>query len=147
MSTLSSDQDLVWPNRYWPRMKLDKGLVLGARGGHGPIGYFVQALEEGKRVRFEFTRPRGFYGYHEFEVNAIDEHTTVVRHNLIMDAKGLAVLSWTLIYRPLHDALVEDALDKIDHHFSQEKKKTEWSVWVKILRWGARLSLFGLVRG
>ncbi len=42
MMTLSSDNDLVWPKEHWPGMKLDKGLVLGARGGHGPIGYFFE---------------------------------------------------------------------------------------------------------
>ncbi|MCF6348922.1 MAG: hypothetical protein L3J20_11585 [Flavobacteriaceae bacterium] len=34
----------------------------------------------------------------------------------------------------LHNAFMEDAFDKVENHFLTEKKETEWSIWVKILR-------------
>ena len=64
---LGSPQDRLWPPA-WPGMKLDRPLGPGARGGHGPIRYFVEGYEAGRSVRFRFTAPPGFDGWHGFEV-------------------------------------------------------------------------------
>ncbi len=45
------------------------------------------------------------------------------------------VLTWPLVIRWLHDALIEDAFDKTENHFLSQKKVTSWSAWVKFLRW------------
>jgi len=36
--------------------------------------------------------------------------------------------------RWLHDALLEDAFDKIENQLCNEEKKSEWTPWVRILR-------------
>jgi hypothetical protein len=93
-------------------MRLDKPLGLGATGGHGPIRYSVVAYEPGKKVTFEFISPRGFVGKHWFEVLGHGASGTMLRHTIEMSLVGSARLSWPVAIRPLHDALVEDALTK-----------------------------------
>ena len=34
---IASDNDPLWPSPAWPPIRLDRGLVTGSRGGHGPI--------------------------------------------------------------------------------------------------------------
>ncbi len=135
LATLAGEHDKVWPMEHWPRMKLDKGLVAGSKGGHGPIRYTVSKFEPGRIARFEFSGPKGFLGHHRFELSALGEDRTELKHVIEMKTSGIGTISWSLAYRWLHDALVEDALDKVENHFSKKKKKTEWSLWVKVLRW------------
>jgi hypothetical protein len=135
LDTLSSKDDQLWPYESWPRMKFDKPLQVGANGGHGPIRYFVEAYQPGKSIRFRFTAPKGFEGYHEFEVNEIDSSHAMLKHSLAMNATGLAILSWALAYRPLHDALLEDSLEKAEKSLGVSAERTGWSGWVKSLRW------------
>lgn len=92
-------------------MRLDRGLTAGAEGGHGPIGYVVDVVDPERTVRFRFTRPVGFAGHHTFEVEP-EAGGTVLRHELVMRVRGIARLTWPLVFRPLHDALIEDALDR-----------------------------------
>ncbi len=58
----------VWPSEDWPPMVLDRGLTVGSEGGHGMIGYSVDEYVPGQRVRFTFSAPPGFLGWHEFAV-------------------------------------------------------------------------------
>ena len=51
-----------------------------------------------------------------------------------MDASGKGLFIWFFAIKSLHDALIEDAFDKMENHFTEEKKKTNWSFWVKFLR-------------
>ena len=41
IDSLSSEEDCLWPNHSWPRMKFDRPLGIGADGGHirGQISY------------------------------------------------------------------------------------------------------------
>ncbi|MFF0445083.1 SRPBCC family protein [Streptomyces sp. NPDC004609] len=112
IDTLSSgDGDRLWPYRSWPRMRFDRALEAGAVGGHGPVRYTVTAYVPATWVRFAFTGPRGFHGFHEFAALAAGEGHTVLRHTLAMSLRGPARLTWPLVFRPLHDALLEDSLD------------------------------------
>ncbi|WP_232730403.1 hypothetical protein [Lacinutrix sp. Bg11-31] len=45
-----------------------------------------------------------------------------------------AMLLWIAVVRWLHDALIEDAFDKIENSHSEEKKVTKHSIWVHLLR-------------
>ena len=135
LDTVSSRNDLLWPHLDWPRMKFDKPLAVGAAGGHGPIRYRVEKYEPGKLVRFRFTGPNGFDGYHGFEVVEKENGITELRQTLKMHTHGLAVLSWPLMYRPLHDALIEDSLTCAEVQLGLESKISPWSTWVKLLRW------------
>ncbi|MFC0597994.1 SRPBCC family protein [Streptomyces palmae] len=112
IDALASDDDPLWPHRAWPRMRLHRGLRVGSRGGHGPIGYTVTAYVPGQWIRFRFSAPGGFEGFHEFTVVPEESGGTVLRHVLAMRLHGSARLSWPLAFRWLHDALLEECLDR-----------------------------------
>ncbi len=133
IDSLAASNDLLWPYERWPRMKFDQPLKVGATGGHGPIRYNVVAYTPGIHIRFQFTGPSGFNGYHEFKVTFSDS-VCVLRHTVEMTANGIALLTWPLIYRPLHDALIEDALTKAQQSLGQRPEFHRWSIWVKALR-------------
>ena len=52
-----------------------------------------------------------------------------------MKTHGVARLSWPLIFRPLHDALMEDALTCAEIRLGIEPSISKWTWWVKCLRW------------
>lgn len=134
LETLATKQDKIWPKEHWPKMKLDKGLTVGSTGGHGPIAYVVKQYLPNSLVTFEFLAPKGFSGIHQFELKALGEQHTEIKHVIDMKLSGLGLISWPVAIRWLHDALIEDAFDKIENQFSTEQKKTPWNLWVKILR-------------
>jgi hypothetical protein len=43
-------------------------------------------------------------------------------------------LSWPLIYRPLHDALLEDSLARAQHSLGLSPEIRGWSFWTRLLR-------------
>lgn len=133
IETLSSADDAIWPRR-WPPMRLDRGLEVGSRGGHGPIRYTVEAHEPGRRVRFRFERPRGLEGYHELSVRQGPDRAGEVIHVVEAQLRGWARLSWPLVFRPLHDALIEDALDNAQQVGGQAPTPARWSPYVRWLR-------------
>lgn len=110
LATLASDADQLWPADRWPSLRLDGPLAVGARGGHGPVRYRVESYEPSQHVRFRFERPRGFDGVHEFVVVVDEEASAQLVHVLKARMSGGARLTWPLVFRPLHDALIEDAL-------------------------------------
>lgn len=134
LDTLASADDRLWPHAAWPRMHLDGPLAVGARGGHGPIRYRVEQYEPGRSVRFRFEQPRGFEGYHALVVEARGANACSLRHELAMRTHGSALLSWPFVYRPLHDALLEDALDRAQRSLATLPRPAQWSWWVRVLR-------------
>lgn len=136
---LASEDDRLWPSSRWPRMRLDRPLQVGAAGGHGPIRYEVEAYEPGRIVRFRLQAPRGFDGFHAFEVVATGAERTTLRHVLEMTARGPALFTWPIVFRPLHDALVEDCLDSAARAVGEAPTLRRWSLGVRILRRGFRL--------
>lgn len=135
IDSLASAGDRLWPWDQWPRIQLDRPLRVGASGGHGPIRYFVEEYEPAVRVRFRFTAPAGFLGYHEFRVAATDAGQTRLTHAIVMRLAGVAWVAWPLLFRPLHDALLEDALDKAERELGGHGQPRPWSWWVVCLRW------------
>ena len=139
IDSLGERENPLWPRDSWPPMRFDRPLAIGAIGGHGPIRYVVEEYEPGRKIRFRFTRPRGFKGTHGFEVEKAAPQVVRVRHTLVMRLRGLARLSWPLAFRWLHDALVEDALDRAEASCRLTPiKKRKWSWWVRVLRRAAR---------
>ncbi len=139
IDALASPRDELWPAEQWPAMRLDRPLSVGARGGHGPIRYHVEDYVPGQLVRFRFEAPAGFDGYHEYLILRIAEADTVLRHSLLMQTTGPARLSWPLLYQPLHDALIEDSLDKANRSLRVEVPEPHrWSWRVRCLRAVAR---------
>lgn len=135
IDSLASKEDRLSPKHLWPRMEFDRPLGVGATGGHGPIRYFVEEHTPGKSIKFRFTGPKGFDGFHGFEIVRDPTQLPVLRHTLKMRTYGLAILSWPLVYRPLHDALIEDSLATAQVSLGLTPRIQAWSLWVKILRW------------
>lgn len=130
---LAGDDDRLWPHELWPAMRFDRPLSRGARGGHGPIGYRVADYAPGRSVRFAFTRPAGFHGHHEWVLQHVAGGREP-RHTLVMDTAGRAMLSWPLIWRPMHDAVIEDALHKAAATLGVAEPRVRWSWRVRALR-------------
>ncbi|WP_017597313.1 hypothetical protein, partial [Nocardiopsis lucentensis] len=132
---LSSPDDPLWPSRDWPAMRLDAPLAAGAVGGHGPVRYTVEEYVPGHWVRFRFQGPRGFDGFHEFTVRPDGSGGAVLSHLLAMRTHGAARLSWPLVFRWLHDALLEDCLDRAERAGTGTvRAPARWSPYVRLLR-------------
>lgn len=101
----------VWPADRWPALRLDRGLVPGSSGGHGPIRYSVQDVRP-DGLTFRFDPAMGVDGEHRFEVER-DGSDAVVRHTIDARLHGPMRLMWPVLIEPLHDALIEDALDGV----------------------------------
>ena len=125
-----------WPSR-WPPLVLDRPLGVGADGGHGPIRYQVVDYQPGRRAVFRFQEPTDLDGTHTFEVlPGARPGTAVLRHELIGRPSGLGLLSWTLLIRRLHDALLEDLLDRAGRTVGDPPARpARWSVLVRMTRW------------
>lgn len=152
---LASPDDRLWPGGQgrWPPMEFGAcaGPAEGARGGHGPVRYTVAAYVPGRWVRFRFTAPRGFHGFHEYTVHSAPETAdpgdeapgraqvpcggAVLRHTLVVRLRGAARLSWPLVFRRLHDAVLEDSLDRAEEHCTGAvARPARWSPYVRLLR-------------
>lgn len=134
LDRLASREDGIWPRDRWPAMRFDRPLGVGAVGGHGPVRYNVEDYQPGRSVRFRFTAPRGFLGTHGYE---IEERAgeTLLRHVLKMRTEGPALLTWPLMFRPMHDALIEDSLDRAERSLGREPARpNRWSARVRLLR-------------
>ncbi len=131
--TLASENDLFFATKIWPPMKLDKGLQIGSKGGHGPIKYHVVEYNPEEFIAFEFDL-KGFEGTHKFNILETNQNRTKLYHVIDMSTSGFSTIKWIFAIRWLHDALIEDTFDKVENHFSSIKKRSEWSIWVKLLR-------------
>ncbi|MCX4962211.1 SRPBCC family protein [Streptomyces virginiae] len=137
----AGDEDRLWPGRVWEPMEFDRPLAVGAVGGHGPVRYTVAAYVPGTWVRFAFTGPRGFHGFHEFAVLPVDAERTVLRHTLAMRVSGLARITWPLAFRSGHDAVLEDCLDRAELACTGTiAHPARWSPYVRFLRGLERLA-------
>ncbi len=134
LETLSTKDDRIWPYEKWPAMKFNKGLVEGSKGGRGPIRYSIEKYIPNKFIQFRFIKPTGFRGIHKFEIIGLEKGTTELTHTIDMDVAGKGLLIWIFAIRSLHNALLEDALNKVENQFLNEKRKVNWSIWVKFLR-------------
>jgi hypothetical protein len=134
LDSLSSKDDQLWPHERWPPMIFKKGLSEGAVGGHGPIKYSIQKYISGNTIEFKFIKPDGFKGIHKFDITEIDSEKTELKHTIKMSLSGKSIFTWYLAIKWLHDALLEDCMDKVENYFIEESKCTEWNLWVCLLR-------------
>ncbi len=133
--SLASQNDRIFPIEHWSKMKLFGAKKVGTKAGHGIIKYTISKYISGKIIQFEFTSPKGFKGHHKFELSAIDIDKTELTHVINMKTTGHGTFFWIFVIRWLHDALLEDCLDKVENHFLTTALKSKWSPWVEILRW------------
>ncbi len=134
LDSLASPTDRLWPGETWPRMRFDRPLAVGATGGHGPIRYSVEDHRPGVHVRFRFHGPKGFDGTHTYDVESVDATHATLTHSLVMQARGPARFTWPLLFRPLHDALIEDSLSKAERELGLPPTPSPWSSRVRLLR-------------
>ena len=134
LDSLASDDDRVWPIE-WPPVRFDGPLEVGASGGHGPIRYSVVIYEPGRVLECRFAPGLGLDGTHRLAVEPVDDNRTVLRHVLEGRLYGITRLTWPVAIRWLHDALLEDLLDRA--RLAVEGRvahPARWSPWVRVLR-------------
>lgn len=135
LDLLGTPDDLLWPTTTWPPVRFDRPLGVGADGGHGPVRYIVVGYEPGHRIRFKFTRPFPVDGYHELTVEDAGEDQCRLTHVLAARTHGAMRLGWPIGWRWLHDALLEDLLDRAEAATTGNvRQPARWSVWVRLLR-------------
>lgn len=132
---LAGDDDRLWPHDRWPAMRFEGGLREGNKGGHGPIRYWVIEYRPSRLARFRFTAPPGLIGEHRWELLGSGA-TVVLRHVLSGRTEGRMRWQWPLLFEPLHDALVEDALDHAVAEMSESAyQPARWPARARTLRW------------
>ena len=100
LETLGGPDDRLWPRDRWPAIKIDGGLVPGARGHHSFVRYTVAGAEPGRRVRFRFRDMPGMDGEHGFEVLPAGDGASVLRHVVDAEARGPLEWYWRTDRRP-----------------------------------------------
>jgi hypothetical protein len=135
LDTLGSSDDRFWPHENWPAIKLDRALQVGAVGGHGTEPYEVVLFAPAKHVRFEF-RGGHRHGFHEFTLQDSGDGHSLLRHTTQAQVPFSikAALFWYALIRPLHNALLEDLLDKVESQVGRLESPQVWSVAVRWLR-------------
>jgi len=135
LETLAGPDDQVWPGDVWPAMVLDRGLAVGSTGGHDDIRYTVTGHEVGRRVELTFGPGCGIVGTHVFEVVDGPSRGCLVRHELHGRSEGSMRLMWPLVVRWVHDAVVEDAFDRVERALGVgPARPATWTPYVRLLR-------------
>ncbi|MBO0874589.1 MAG: SRPBCC family protein [Pseudonocardia sp.] len=136
LDEIAGPNDRLWPKEHWPQVVLDRPLGVGADGGHGPIRYSVAEYEPGRRVVFRFRPPTPLAGTHAFEVlPGGTSDTAVLRHVLTGRPLGTGLLTWALAFRWMHDAVLEELLDRAGNAVGDPPERpVHWSPWVKLCR-------------
>lgn len=133
IANLGTRHEVLWPD-HWPPIRFDRPLGMGAIGSHGPIGYHVEQYSPPELIRFRVTRPKGFDGYHEFRI-VQDVGSLKFRHTVRIRTHGAATWLWLLVIGPLHDAMVEDIMDRASTYSSNHTFTSPWPLRVRFLRW------------
>ncbi len=132
---LASADDRLWPAELWVPLELDRPVRAGARGGHADIRYRVTEYLPGRRLVFAFERPTPLDGTHRFEVEEHPDGGSVLRHVLDVQPQGSMRLLVPLAVRWVHDALLEDALDRAERSLGVgPARPAQWSPYVRLLR-------------
>jgi hypothetical protein len=137
IDNLAGPDERLWPAGKWPAMEMDQGLKPGARGGHGPVRYRVAEYVPQRRAAFEFENEgltAGLDGWHFFEV-APRRKGVVLRHVIDADCDFKDWLRWWFAIRPMHNALLEDALDRAQNEVEgRVPRPAKWGIWVWFIR-------------
>lgn len=132
---LAGEEDGLWPRDRWPAMRFDRPLSIGARGGHAFVRYRVVEYLPGERVTFRFDPRIGVSGIHTFEVVPRAGGGSVLRHAMEASLHGAARITWPLAIRWMHDACLEDALDRAQASLGERPERpARWSAWVRLWR-------------
>jgi len=73
-------------------------------------------------------------GRHLFEVIPRRSHV-IIRHTIDAAADPKTWITWFFMIRPMHNALIEDALDRAESGLGiPVKKPARWGPWVRLIR-------------
>ncbi|GIG71316.1 DUF2867 domain-containing protein [Phytomonospora endophytica] len=134
LDTLATPGDRIWPSPAWWPLRLDGPLAPGSSGGHGPVRYTVTAREPGL-VRFAF-RPVRLEGEHEYTVTPDGPERCVLTHTLTGRAIGSGRVTWPLMIRWCHEALIQASLDNAEHAATGRLARPHrMSPWVRLCRY------------
>lgn len=135
LARLGRPGDPLWPATRWPPMVLAGPLAVGVRGAHGPIRYRVTGYVPGRTIEFTFAPGVGMRGTHTFVADRVDNGCSVLRHVIDARTAGSMRLVWPLAMRWLHDAVVEDLMDRAEVVLDVgPATPARWSPWVRLLR-------------
>jgi hypothetical protein len=97
----------------------------------------VSEYVPGRRVIFQFDDEgliREMSGHHRFEIED-GKSGTILRHVIDATCNLKTWLLWHVVVGPMHDATLEDALDRAERYFGEEPKKpARWGFWVRAMR-------------
>ena len=131
LERLGTPGDDLWPSERWFAMVLDATPAEGGRGGHGPVRYRAEERGPGV-VSFRFERllgSRRWKGQHRFVVSQTPSGA-LLEHAVELSVPVWQYLQWIALVGPLHDAVLEDLLDKAEGRTPQRRL----SLWVRLLR-------------
>jgi hypothetical protein len=135
LDRLGGPHDVLWPSPQWTPMVLDRPLAVGAAGGHGRVRYRVTGYEPGRRVEFTFDPGLGLDGTLTFSIEPGGGSGSILRNVMEARAGLLMRLVGRLAVRHLHDALLEDLLDRAERVTGTgPARPARWSLWVRVLR-------------
>lgn len=135
LDRIGGPDDELWPSPEWEPMVLDRPVSVGADGGHGLIRYRVTAHEPGRRVEFAFRPGLGVQGTHVLSLEPAGPSGTLVRHVAEGRLGGWMRVLWPVVVRWLHDAVLEDLLDRAEMAAGTgPARRARWSPWVRLLR-------------
>jgi hypothetical protein len=135
LDSLAGPDDRIWPIERWPNdpIAFDRPLAVGARGGHGPIPYTVVAYEPGWLIEFEFAPGSGLHGGHCLEGEPDGTGAARLRHVLDAEVEGVYRVLRPIVLG-MHDALVEDLLDKAELAATGHlKEPARWPRWLRFV--------------
>lgn len=134
LDAMGGPRDELWPVPAWPPLRLDPPLRVGSAGGHGPIRYRVTGYRPGRMLECTFDPGIGLVGTHTLTVEPLGPGACRVRHVLQGRPEGAGRVRWPLAVRWLHDALLEDLLDRAEYTLGTgPAHPARWSPWVRLL--------------
>ena len=135
LDRLGGPDDLLGPAPAWAPMVLDGPVAPGGSGSHSGIRYRVTDHRPQRSVTFTLDPGQQWRGTHTFSVHPTGPTQAVLRHEADARLTGALRLMWPVAVRWLHDALVEDLLDRAEAVLGcGPARPARWSPWVRLLR-------------
>jgi hypothetical protein len=133
---LARSGDRLWPAQDWMPIWLDGPTEVGTTGGHGPARWRIVGHQPGRWIRCALTGPPFLVGFHEFTVRPDGPGAAVVEHLLALRLGALGWAVYPLVFRPLHDYVIEQALDRAQQHLTGSVgRSTVAGPGTRMLRW------------